>query len=232
MLCLIDMAIKTPYISVIIPTLNEEKNIGELIKGIGRHLRGKRYEIVIVDGHSKDKTVDIARRMGARILYDKVGKGSALIKGLNAAGGNIIVSMDADLSHEPRELDLLVDSIAIGYDICMGSRFMSGGGSEDISPLRYLGNKFFVFLVNSMFGSHYTDMCYGYRSFRKGVVKKLGLKERGFGIETEINIKAVKNHMKVLEIPSTEKKRKSGEGKLRTFRDGYVILSTILKNLE
>ena len=220
-----------PYISIVIPTLNEERNIGKLLKGIGRYLKGRRHEIIIVDGNSADNTVEVAKRLGARIMRDNVGKGSALIKGLNAAKGDIVISMDADLSHEPKELDLLIDSVVIGYDICMGSRFMSGGGSEDISALRYMGNKFFVWLVNFMFNSHYTDMCYGYRSFRKGVIRKLGLKEKGFGIETEINIKAVKGGMTIVEIPSTEKKRQAGEGKLRTFKDGYVILRTIMKNL-
>jgi hypothetical protein len=138
--------------------------------------------------------------------------------------------MDADLSNEPKELVLLIDAIDIGYDLCTGSRFLIGGGSEDIPPLRVLGNKFFVFLVNVLFHANYTDMCYGYRSFRRGVIERLDLKETGFGIETEINIKAVKRGMKVIEIPSTEKKRAFGEGKLRTFDDGYVILKTILDN--
>jgi hypothetical protein len=139
--------------------------------------------------------------------------------------------MDADLSNEPKELNLLVESIRIGYDVCMGSRFMVGGGSEDISKIRILGNKFFVSVVNLFFGSKYSDMCYGYRSFRKSIIKKLDLKEDGFGIETEININAIKAHLKIIEIPSTEKKREAGEAKLRTFSDGYMILKTIVKNI-
>jgi len=217
-------------VSIVIPTLNEGRNIGEVIRGVEKQLAGYDYEIVIVDGHSRDRTVDVARRMGARIVYDDLGKGSALVRGVKAARGDIIVSMDADLSNEPRELVLLIDAIDIGYDLCTGSRFLTGGGSEDIPPLRVFGNKFFVFLVNIIFHANYTDMCYGYRSFRKGVVERLGLREVGFGIETEINIKAVKKGLKVIEIPSTEKKRASGEGKLRTFGDGYVILKTILGN--
>ena len=108
---------------------------------------------------------------------------------------------------------------------------MAGGSSEDISLLRKFGNLSFVFLVNHIFGSRYSDMCYGYRSFRKGTMKKLGLKEKGFGIETEISIKSVKRRLKVIEVPSIEKKRAVGEGKLRTFSDGYTILRTIIENL-
>ncbi len=219
-----------PYISVVIPTLNEEKNIGRVIKGVKKILSGYNYEIIVVDGHSKDKTVKIAKSLGAKIIYDDVGKGSALIKGLKAARGTIQISMDADMSHSPMELKLLIAGIEAGYDVCMGSRFITGGGSEDMPLIRRLGNKFFVILVNALFHSDYSDLCYGYRSFRKGTLEKLGLRETGFGIETEINIKAVEKGLRVLEVPSMEKKRQFGTGKLRTFHDGYIILKTIVKN--
>ncbi len=218
-------------VSIVIPTFKEEKNIAKVIKGVKKQLAGYNYEIIVVDDvRSKDKTAQIARSLGARVLYDNIGKGSALMKGLRSAKGDILISMDADLSNEPRELVLLIDAIEIGYDICTGSRFIIGGGSEDIPPFRVFGNKFFVFLVNVIFHANYTDMCYGYRSFRKGIFNRLDLTEKGFGIETEINIKAIKKGFRVVEIPSTEKARAYGEGKLRTFRDGWVILTTIFKN--
>ncbi|MDE1824239.1 MAG: glycosyltransferase family 2 protein [Candidatus Micrarchaeota archaeon] len=220
-----------PSVSIVIPTLNEEKNIGVLIREIKRMLDGRNYEIIIVDGNSADNTAKIASGMGARVLLDDVGKGSALIKGLRTAKGDIVVSMDADLSHEPRELALLIAGVEAGYDICMGSRFIPGGRTEDMTAFRRFGNWVFVTMVNVLFGAHYTDMCYGYRSFRKGIFQKLGLKEEGFGIETEINIKAVKKGLSIIEIPSTEKMRNAGVGKLRTFHDGYVILRTILANI-
>jgi glycosyltransferase involved in cell wall biosynthesis len=223
---------KSELISVVIPTFREEKNIAKVLRGVKKQLHDHNYEIIVVDDvRSKDRTAEIARRMGARVIYDNVGKGAALMKGLRAAKGDVLIAMDADLSHEPKELKLLIDAIDIGYDVCTGSRFIIGGGSEDIPFIRVIGNKFFVFLVNLLFGSNYTDMCYGYRSFRKGVPQRLGLQEKGFGIETEINIKAIKKGLKVVEVPSSEKRRAAGEGKLRTFRDGWVILSTIIKNI-
>ncbi|VVB77122.1 Glycosyltransferase AglJ [uncultured archaeon] len=218
-------------VSIVIPALNEERNMGPVLSGVKRQMSGYNYELIVVDGHSRDRTADVARRMGAKVMYDELGKGSALIRGLGAAKGEILVSMDADLSNEPRELKLLIDAIDIGYDLCTGSRFLMGGGSEDISSLRVFGNKFFVFMVNSLFSANYTDLCYGYRSFRKSAFAKLDLEEVGFGIETEINIKAVKKGLKIIEIPSTEKKRAAGEGKLTTFGDGFVILKTIIRNL-
>lgn len=221
---------KNPYVSIVIPTWNEEGNIGRVIPLIKKVMANSSYEIIIVDRHSKDKTSSIAKQLGARVLYDDIGKGSALIKGLENAKGKLLISMDADLSNEPKELKLLIAGIETGYDICMGSRFIIGGGSDDMPLIRKFGNKIFVLLVNFIFGANYTDLCYGYRSFKKGSLQKLSLSERGFGIETEINIKAIKKHLKVLEVPSMEKKRAEGIGKLNTFRDGYVILRTIFRN--
>ncbi len=225
----------TPYLSIIIPTLNEERNIGRLLAELRTVARSHTHETIVVDGGrdgpSSDNTVKIAKKYGARVLYDNMGKGSALIRGFDAAKGKIIISMDADLSHSPNELRLLVSGIETGYDICVGSRFISGGGSSDMPAFRIFGNKLFVVLVNAIYGTSYTDMCYGYRSFTRKALKKMKLSETGFGIETEINIKAKKANLKVLEVPSFEKKRVDGEGKLRSFRDGFVILKTILGNV-
>jgi glycosyltransferase involved in cell wall biosynthesis len=220
-----------PHVSVVIPTLNEEPNMSELLQGIEKQLSGQDYEIIVVDGGSKDKTVAIAKKFGAKIFYDNNGKGAALIKGLHAATGEILVSMDADLSHRPDEMKLLIDGIEIGYDLCMGSRFIAGGGTDDMPLIRVLGNKFFVWMVNVFFGSNYSDLCYGYRSFRQGALHKMRLEERGFGIETEISIKAMKARLRIMEVPSREKKRVAGEAKLRTFHDGYIILKTLFGNI-
>jgi Glycosyltransferases involved in cell wall biogenesis len=225
---------KKSKVSIVIPTRNEGRNIGQVIRGVKRQLRkipNISYEIIIVDKYSTDKTVEIAKRLGAKVLYDKYGKGSALVKGLSSANGDVLISMDADLSHEPKELVLLIDAIRLGYDVCLGSRFITGGGSEDMPWYRKFGNKVFVILVNLLFHAHYTDMCYGYRSFSRSAFRKLDLKEKGFGIETEMNIQIAKKKLKAFEIPSYEKKRAHGTGNLKTFRDGYIILKTILKNL-
>lgn len=220
-----------PYVSVVIPTLNEEHNMARALEGVKRVLRGYRYEVIVVDGMSKDGTVRLARKLGARVLFESVGKGNALMEGFRAARGDIIIAMDADLSNRPDELRLLIAGIETGYDICMGSRFLNGGGSEDMPLIRRLGNRFFLSLVNLFFGASYSDLCYGYRSLSRRTARRLHLTEKGFGIETEINIKSRKMGLKTLEVPSFEKRRGTGEGKLRTFRDGYVILKVIANNL-
>ena len=220
-------------VSIIIPTLNEEKNLPRVLKSIKDYMknRSEKYEIIVVDGYSKDRTVEIAKKFGAKVIFDDVGKGSALRKGMKVAKGDIIITMDADCSHQSSELGLLIEGIKAGYDVCMGSRFIQGGGTEDMPWYRKLGNKFFVFLVNLIWGMHYSDLCYGYRSFRKSCIRKLSLREDRFGIETEIAIKAAKKKLRVLEVPSFEKERVAGEGKLKTFRDGFSILRTILREL-
>jgi len=214
-------------VSIVIPTLNEEQNLPKVLKGIPKDI----YEIIVVDGHSKDKTVEIAKNYDAKVFFDDKGKGSALRKGMKAAKGDIVIMMDADCSHKSSEIGLLTEGIKAGFDVCMGSRFIQGGGTEDMSWHRKMGNKIFVFLVNSIWGMNYSDLCYGYRSFRKNCINKLNLKQDGFGIETEISIKAAKKKLRVLEVPSYEKARDSGEGRLRTFSDGWRIFKTIIHEM-
>ena len=223
--------IKKLKISVVIPTWNEEKNIPFVLRDVKRFFKNENYdyEIIVVDKFSDDNTVKIAKKFGAKVILDAGGKGAALIRGMKEAKGDIIITMDADCSMIAKEMGLLIEGIKCGYDICMGSRFIQGGGTEDMPWYRKLGNKFFVFLVNLIWGMNYSDLCYGYRSFSKRAIKKLNLKSQDFGIETEISIKAAKKKLKVLEVPSFEKARKSGKGKLRTFRDGWRILKTIIK---
>jgi len=221
-------------VSFVVPTLNEEKNITKILDDLIEESKKKKLdcEIIVVDGHSIDRTVDLAKKYNVKIIYDDFGKGSALRKGMKSAKGNIIITIDADCSHRTSEIGLLIEGIESGYDICAGSRFIQGGGTEDMQFYRRFGNKFFVFLVNLFFKTNYSDLCYGYRSFRKDCIKKLGLHSNGFGIETEIAIKAAKKKLKVLEIPSFEKIRRDGEGKLRTFKDGFDILSIILREIS
>lgn len=214
-------------ISVIIPTLNEAKNLPLVLDKIPSSI----YEIIIIDGFSTDSTLDIAKKYRCKIFMDNRGKGSALRKGLKKASGDIIIMMDADCSHRINEFELLIGGINAGYDICMGSRFLQGGGTADMPLIRRLGNKFFVGLVNTLWSTNYSDLCYGYRSMSRDTVSKLDLRCNSFGIETEMSIKAAKKGLKIIEVPSFEKRRKFGFGKLRTFHDGWRILKTIIREL-
>ena len=223
-------------VSVIIPTLNEVGNIEKVLMEL---LKFKFInEILIIDAHSTDGTLELVRKFSKKHKKIKLelqrgeGKGSALREGFEKFSGEIVLIMDADLSHDTKEIPDMVQPIVDGkVDAVLASRFLKGGGSEDITKFRTFGNMVFCFLVNSFWDVNYTDLCYGYRAFKKEVIEKLNLESDGFEIETEISIEMAKKGIKFMEIPSFEYARRSGKGKLETFRDGWRILFIILKKL-
>lgn len=210
-------------ISVIIPTLNEEKNMPILLKKIPDYVD----EIIVIDSHSKDKTVEVSEKHGANVYLVGKGKGRAIIKGVKESSGDYVIIVDADLSHDPKEIELFISALNIGNDLCLGSRFIQGGGSEDITFIRKIGNKFFIKFINFLFRKRFTDVCYGYRAFKRDSFNKLNLKASGFSIEVELIIKAIKKNMNIIEIPSYEKERKYGKTKLNSITDGLKILKEI-----
>jgi glycosyltransferase involved in cell wall biosynthesis len=219
-------------VSIVIPALNEAKNIGEVLQRINRLKLDGDLEIIVVDGCSTDGTSDVVKKVfpSAKIIIETPkGKGSALKTGFLHASGDIIITMDADGSHSPEELPRLIEPLMDGYEMVKGSRFLPGGGSDDITPVRRFGNSVFVFLVNLLYGTKYTDLCYGYRAFKREALEKIWFTTNGFDCETEQSILAKKAGIRVKEVPSYEKKRANGESNLRTIRDGARILSMIIK---
>ena len=116
-----------------------------------------------------------------------------------------------------------------GFDFVKGSRFIGGGGSLDITPLRRLGNKGLLFIANVMFHTQLTDLCYGFFAFRRQYLDHLGLCSSGFEIETELTVRALGAGLRIAEVPSVELPRWSGRTNLRTFRDGYRVLRTLAR---
>ena len=215
-------------VSVVIPTLNEESNIKEVFPYIPDFID----EIVVVDGNSTDKTRDeiLKFRKNAKIIVEKpMGKGAAVKTGFENATGDLIIMMDADGSHDPKEIPKLLDPVLDGYDVSKGSRMLPGGGSTDITLFRRFGNKLFVTMVNTMYGANYTDLCYGYRAFKKEALGKMYCRSKGFEIETEQSIRMKKAGLRVKEVSSFEARRKYGNSNLNSFKDGWRILKVILK---
>jgi glycosyltransferase involved in cell wall biosynthesis len=216
-------------IGVVIPTLNEEKNIEDVLLD----LRKNGYQnILVIDGMSKDKTTSIATRNGVKVLLQNgKGKGTAIRQALNNGylEADAIVIMDADGSMDPKEIRSFVEALNKGADIVKGSRFMNGGYSYDMNSLRRFGNMFMVAVVNLLWSAKYTDLCYGFAAFNRQAIKKLvpHLKSESFEIETEIFLKALNLGLMVKEVPSTEFIRKNGESNLNSFRDGFKILMKI-----
>jgi glycosyltransferase involved in cell wall biosynthesis len=217
---------RVPRISVVIPTLNEEKNLAHVLPKIQEWVD----EVVLVDGYSSDQTINVARELFPTVrivMQEGRGKGSALRTGFAAATGDIIVMLDADGSTDPSEIPLYVGALLAGADFAKGSRFLQGGGTKDMPIHRKLGNLAFVWMVRVLFGGKYTDLCYGYNAFWKRVVPQLDLNCTGFEIETMMNIRALKAGLQITEVPSFEFPRVHGVGRLQTIPDGWRVLKTI-----
>lgn len=215
-------------ISVVIPALNEEKNLPHVLP----RLPGIIDEVILVDGHSTDNTIAVARELRPDIVFvkqDGRGKGNALRCGFEKANGDIIVMLDADGSMKPEEIPDFIKPLLNGYDFVKGSRFLSSPNSDDMEWYRKMGNKVFVTLVNRLYGGKYTDLCYGYSAFWRTTIQQMNITSNGFEVETEMNIKALKAGCKVAEVTSYEAERLNGKSNLHTFRDGWRILKTIIR---
>jgi glycosyltransferase involved in cell wall biosynthesis len=174
----------------------------------------------------------VARRLrpGIRIVQQPgKGKGNALAAGFAACTGDIIVMIDADGSTDGREIIQFVGALVSGADFVKGSRYAAGGGSEDLTFTRRLGNTILRGLVNRLYGTQYTDLCYGYNAFWARHLDVLNIDCDGFEVETVMNIRAAKAGLKVQEVPSRERSRIHGESNLRAIRDGWRVLKTILR---
>jgi glycosyltransferase involved in cell wall biosynthesis len=218
----------TPTVSVVVPAKNEARNLGHVFASIPDWVD----EIVLVDGHSVDDTVVVARRLcpDVRIvMQDGRGKGDALQAGFAACRGDIIVMIDADGSTDGREIARFVAALVTGADFAKGSRFASGGGSDDITRGRRLGNWILSSLVNRLFGTRYTDLCYGYNAFWSRHLTALGIDCDGFEVETVMNIRAAKAGLWIQEVPSYEHSRVHGESNLHVIRDGWRIVKVIIR---
>ena len=137
--------------------------------------------------------------------------------------------LDADGSADPAEIPRFVDALLDGADFAKGSRFCESGGSSDITPLRKAGNLALSGTVNALFGTSYSDLCYGYNAFWRHCLPAMNVDCTGFEIETLINIRVGRAGLDVREVPSFERDRIHGESNLRTFRDGGRVLRTILR---
>ena len=221
---------RRPTVSVVIPTLNEAKNLPLVLPYIPLDWVD---EVLLVDGRSTDDTVEVARNFmpSIKVVLEKTpGKGAAMRAGYVASTGDIIIILDADGSNDPREIPRFVMALMDGVDMAKGSRFATGGGTTDMPRIRQWGNGTFVHMVNFMFGTRWTDLCYGYHAFWRHCLAEIDLANvNGFEIDTSLYLKAVEAKLRVTEVPSFEGYRFYGYGKLQTIPDGWRVLKTILK---
>ena len=230
-----------PRISVVIPTLNEARNLPYVFSRLPADI----HEVIVVDGHSVDDTIAVARQLrpDVRIVQQtRRGKGNALACGFEAATGDVIAMVDADGSADPGEIPKFVDALLSGADFAKGTRFAAGGGSSDITRLRRLGNRLLGAVVNLCYRTHYSDLCYGFNVFWQKHVPVLDLDITsppsrrgdgrlwgdGFEIETLIHMRVAAEGLRVTEVPSLEHPRIHGVSNLDAFSDGLRVLTTIV----
>ena len=217
-----------PKVSVVVPARNEAQNLVHVLPYIPPSV----YEVILVDGHSTDDTIAVAQQLlpTLKVIHQTGrGKGDALRLGFAACSGDIIVMLDADGSADPREIPRFVEVLVNGSDFAKGSRNIQGGGSHDLTRLRRLGNFGLRTLVNMLFGTKFSDLCYGYNAFWNYCLDRVEIDCDGFEVETLLNIRMHKANFKIVEVPSFEKPRVYGLSNLNTFHDGWRILQTILK---
>ena len=215
-------------VSVVIPTLNEAENLPYVLARLPQGL----HEVIVIDGHSTDDTVAIAQRLrpDVRVLIQTGrGKGNALAAGFGACTGDIVVTLDADGSTDPAEIRRFVAALCAGADFVKGSRFAQGGTSSDITRTRRLGNYALNALVNRLYRTSFTDLCYGYNAFWAHCLPYMRVDCDGFEVETLVNVRAAKAGLVIHEVPSFEYDRLSGASNLRAVRDGSRVLRTILR---
>jgi glycosyltransferase involved in cell wall biosynthesis len=232
-----------PRVSVVVPTRNEARNLEVVLPAIAA-VRPAVHEIIVVDGNSVDGTIETAQRVlpwVKVITQTRKGKGNAMACGFAAATGDAIVMFDADGSADPAEIPAFVRALVAGADFAKGSRFVRGGGSDDITLLRKTGNAGLNGVANALFGTSYTDLCYGYNAFWSDILPVLDLPDislpappaggmlwgDGFEIETVLNCRVAAAGMKITEVPSMERERIFGQTNLRTFADGTRVLRTL-----
>jgi hypothetical protein len=232
-----------PRVSVVVPTRNEARNLEVVLPAIAA-VRPAVHEIIVVDGNSVDGTIETAQRVlpwVKVITQTRKGKGNAMACGFAAATGDVIVMFDADGSADPAEIPAFVRALIDGADFAKGSRFVRGGGSDDITLLRKSGNAGLNGVANALFGTSYTDLCYGYNAFWADILPVLDLPPvdvpapadgsmlwgDGFEIETVLNCRVAAAGLKITEVPSMERERIFGETNLRTFADGTRVLRTL-----
>ena len=236
---------RSSKVSVVIPTYNRARFVSDAVascfySAAPSYPSAVDLEVIVVDDGSTDDTVAVAEawRSDVRVVKQtRIGKGNALACGFAAARGDVIVMLDADGSADSREIPRFVRALVEGADFAKGTRFAAGGGSSDITRLRRLGNRALNGLVNTLYKTQYSDLCYGYNAFWAYCLPVIGLEpeERaeemrwgdGFEVETLINLRIAKAGLKIMEVPSFESARLHGVSNLNAVSDGLRVLKTI-----
>jgi glycosyltransferase involved in cell wall biosynthesis len=223
------MTTKVEMVSVVIPTLNEAGNIQEALITINKELTYPK-EIIVVDGDSTDGTKEIVKDTNfcKLIIEPRRGYGVALRTGMKHAKGDVIVMVDGDGTYEFRHINLLLEKmIESDADLCMATRMYDP--KKAMGLMNFVGNKVITFCFDLIYGQFLSDTQSGFRAISHSAIQKVELHEEDMSFATEMLVKFAKNGFKIVEVPSVYKSRKYGKTKLRKFKSGIEIFTTMIK---
>ena len=217
-------------ISIVVPTLNEAENLAFVLPRLPR--LPEVCEVMLVDGRSTDGTVAAARALLPDInvvCQDGSGKGNAIMCAARAAAGDYFLVLDADGSQRPEEIPLYIEKAKEGYDLVKGSRFTKGAGSEEDTWDRKFTTRTAQFIANTLWRTHYTDICYGMFLIGRQTYLDLDIRSQRHDIEWELMAKAKRHRLRVAEVPAFEEKRISGSSHLSYVKDGRLIATAVFR---
>jgi dolichol-phosphate mannosyltransferase len=223
------MTSKVDLISVVIPTLNEAGNILEAVTTIEKELAYPK-EIIVVDGNSTDGTIEIVKDASfcRLIMEPRLGYGIALRTGMKNAKGNIIVMVDGDGTYEVRHINRLVERmIEKDADMVLGTRMYDP--NKAMGLMNFIGNKLITFVYDFFYSQFLSDTQSGFRAISHEAIDNVPLKEGDMAFATEMLVQFAKEGYNMVEIPTTYKARKYGKSKLKPFKSGIEIFSTMFK---
>lgn len=226
-------------LTVLIPCYNEEKGVKKVIQGIPKEkLKAWGYDVdvVVVDNNSKDKTAEVARKAGARVIFErKQGKGYAMRTGFKTIKkSDIVVMIDGDNTYKTSEILRLIEPINNKFcDVVLGSRLGGNIAKGSMPGFNRLGNWLFTFLVRVGYNGNITDVCTGYFAWKGSKLKELNkyIEADGFSLEMEMVTKMARMNFKISSVPITYKKRE-GRAHLNPIKDGKKIIHAWIRNLR
>ncbi len=224
---------QVPEVSVIIPARDEEESLPDVLRAVLEvgSAQEAEWEIIVVDDHSRDRTGEIARSPGVRVIPNRLsrGKGAALRTGFAASRGRYLVMMDADGSHRAEDIPALLEAARRAEGMAIGSRIY--GGSQEYTRIRAFGNVLLTWWFGFLHGRYLSDALNGFKAFPREVFDGSSYSANGFEIEIELLVNTLRRHRPIVEVPSNELARRGGKSKSRVVIDGLRFFIRTLTEL-